>query len=546
MTETHGIASSRLVERQWQRAQHYIASEQFAAAAATLETLLVHTPDNVQARLLLSSVYLKLERLRDAAAQLVAAANAPTADLAVLHKLAFCLHKLGETAVMHDCLEHPAIANSSLGELLARFAQLHQLLGQHDRALALMNRALELGYDNPDFRYYRALQLQFNGRNQDAESELEACVRMGPSHGRAWLALARMRRQTPQLNHLKAITTELERVERGSEHEAALEFARFKELDDLDRRDEAWEALERGNAIMASRLPHDSAAEGRRCSALIELCDERFLGAEDGVSSDSGPQPIFIVGMPRSGTTLLDRILGNHSQIASPGELPDFPNQLRWTADMYGADPGTGIIEAKLLDRLRGAFDYRLLGQRYLQQSRWRAHGRAFYIDKLPGNFLLAGLIHRALPTARILAMRRDPMDVCYSNLKAYFGDSYAYSYRIETLAAHYGHYEKVMSHWRKAMPDAILDVDYAALVYDPEASIGRVLAFCGLPYEANCADITRNRNPVSTLSSPQVREKIHRRALGEWRRYEKQLESLRLVVETAQHDVGMSPHRPK
>lgn len=534
MTETHGIESSRFVGRQWQRAQHYIASEQFAAAAATLETLLVHAPDNVQARLLLSGVYLKLERLRDAAAQLVAAANAPVVDLAVLHKLAFCLHKLGETAVVHDCLEHPAIANSCLGELQARFAQLHQLLGQHDRALALMNRALELDYDNPDFRYYRALQLQFNGRNRDAESELEACVRMGPSHGRAWLALARMRRQTPQHNHLKTITTELKRVERGSEHEATLEFARFKELDDLDRRDEAWAALERGNAIMASRLPHDSTAESRRCSALIELCDESFLGAEDGVSSNGGPQPIFIVGMPRSGTTLLDRILGNHSQIASPGELPDFPNQLRWTADMYGADPGTGIIEAKLLDRLRGAFDYRLLGNRYLQQSRWRAYGKAFYIDKLPGNFLLAGFIHRALPTARILAMRRDPMDVCYSNWKAYFGDSYAYSYRVETLAAHYGHYEEVMSHWRKAMPDAILDVGYAELVDDPEASIGRVLAFCGLPYEANCADITRNRNPVSTLSSPQVREKIHRRALGEWRRYEKQLEPLRLVVERA------------
>ncbi|HJP99060.1 MAG TPA: sulfotransferase [Rhodanobacteraceae bacterium] len=529
-----GPSASRAIERNWERAQRYISDEQFAAAAATLEALLARLPDSVQARLLLSSVYLKLERLRDASAQLIEAAKVPVDDVAEFHKLAFCLQKLGETRTMHDCLDDPAIATSRSGELQARFAQLHQLLGQHDRALALMNHALELGFDNPDFRYYRALQLQFNGRNRDAESELEACVRMGPTHGRAWLALARMRRQSAEKNHLASIGMQLEHVERGSEHEAALEFARFKELDDLDRRDEAWGALERGNAIMSARLPHDSAAEHRRCGAMIELCGTRFLGAADGAPADDGPRPVFIVGMPRSGTTLLDRILGNHSQIASPGELPDFPNQLRWTADMYGADPGTGVVDAKLLDRLRGAFDYGLLGRRYLQQSRWRAHGRPFYVDKLPANFVLAGIIHRALPTARILAMRRDPMDVCYSNWKAYFGESYAYSYRIDTLAAHYGQYEKVMSHWRSVMPDAVLDVDYAGLVEDPEGVTARVLEFCGLPYEAGCADITRNRNPVSTLSSPQVREKIHHRALGDWRRYATQLEPLRIAIATA------------
>lgn len=528
----NGDAGERSVDRQWDRAQRYIVEGQFSSACAALEALLVRSSHSVQARLLLSSVYLKLERMKDACVQLVEAAKIPIDEMANLYKLAFCLHKLGETKVMHDCLERPEIGECP-GELLARFAQLHQLLGQHERALALMNRALELGHDNPDFRYYRALQLQFNGRTGEAKDELEACLRSGPTHGRAWLALARMRKQTPQDNHLKSIATQLQLVEPGSEHEAALEFARFKELDDLDRRDEAWQALERGNAIMAARLPHDVPAERRRCAAMMELCDARFLGIADGASSDDGPRPIFIVGMPRSGTTLLDRILGNHSQVASPGELPDFPNQLRWTADMYGADPGSGIADAKLSDCLRNAFDYRLLGSRYLQQSRWRAHGKPFYVDKLPANFMLAGLIHRALPEARILAMRRDPMDICYSNWKAYFGDAYAYSYRIDTLAEHHSQYEKVMSHWRKEMPDALLDVDYAALVESPELVAARVMEFCGLPFEAGCADITRNRKPVSTLSSPQVREKIHHRALGDWLRYEKQLEPLRLAVET-------------
>lgn len=524
----------RAAERQWERAQRYIVEGQFPAARAALEALLSLAPDDVQARLLLSSVDLKLERLRDACAQLVAASGVRVDDMAVLHKLAFCLHKLDETAAMHACLERPAIVESRSGELLARFAQLHQLLGQHERALALMDRALELGHDNPDFRYYRALQLQFNGRTPDAEKELEACVRAGPSHGRAWLALARMRKQTPQRNHLESITAQFGSVERGSEHAAALEFARFKELDDLDRRDAAWDALARGNAIMAARLPHDLVSERRRYDAMIELCDAHFLAAGDGAQEDEGPRPIFIVGMPRSGTTLLDRILGNHSMVASPGELPDFPGQLRWTADMYAADPGTGVVDARLLERLRGAFDYRLLGQRYLQQSRWRAHGKPFYIDKLPANHILAGLIHRALPKARILALRRDPMDVCYSNWKAYFGDSYAYSYDLGALAAHYVQYERLMAHWRGVLPGVVMEVDYASLVDDPETTAARVLEFCGLPWEVGCTDITRNRNPVSTLSSPQVREQIHRRAVGEWRRYEARLDPLRIAVEAA------------
>jgi hypothetical protein len=124
--------------------------------------------------------------------------------------------------------------------------------------------------------------------------------------------------------------------------------------------------------------------------------------------------------------------------------------------------------------------------------------------------------------------MRRDPMDVCFSNWKAMFGDSYAYSYELGTLAEHYGQYARLMAHWRTAMPGAILDVDYARLVEAPEAVAREVLAFCGLSYEAGCSDIARNRNPVSTISSAQVREPIHRRALGEWQRYEAHLRPLR------------------
>jgi tetratricopeptide (TPR) repeat protein len=437
--------------------------------------------------------------------------------------VAYCLHQVGETAAMRDCLVHRAIEGSRDPGLLLALAQLHQLLGAHEHALAMMDRIASSGFDNPDFRYFRSLQLQFNGRMEEAEAELEACVRIGPTYGRAWLALARMRKQTPDKNHLDAIVAQLRRVAVGSEHNAALEFAHFKELEDLGRTEEAWDALTRANAIMHARVPHDSGREVARVDAIISVCRTANLHAkDDGGEGGEGAQPIFIVGMPRSGTTLLERIVGNHSQVSSPGELQDFPRQLRWVAGVHGSD----ILDDRVLERC-GTLDYRLLGQRYLQQSSWRAGAKQFYIDKLPPNFMLAGFIHRALPRARILHMRRDPMDVCFSNWKAMFGDSYAYSYDLSTLAAHHEQYERLMAHWHAVMPGVILDVDYARLVDEPEAVTEEVLAFCRLPYETGCSDLARNYNPVSTISSVQVREPIHGRARGEWHRYEAHLQPL-------------------
>jgi tetratricopeptide (TPR) repeat protein len=515
----------RPFERQWQRAQRYIADQQFTAARASLEGLLARAPGDIHARLLLSSVCLELGRLRDACEQLVLASQSLPDDLAAIQRVAYCLHQVGETVAMRHCLNHPAIARSRDGNMLMALAHMQQVLGDHEAALALMDRVLALGVDNPDVRYFRSLQLQFHGRMVEAEAELESCLQMGPTYGRASLALARMRRQSPENNHLAAIASRLERVAQGSEHHAALEFARFKELDDMDRREEAWQALTRGNAIMCARVPHDGEREQRQFDMIRDVCDRAFA-EDDGTDGDGkpadGPQPIFIVGMPRSGTTLLERILGNHSQVASPGELPDFPKQLRWAADAHGA----ALVDEDLLARL-GNLDWALLGKRYLQQSQWRAHGKPYYIDKLPPNFMLAGFIHRALPRARILHMRRDPMDVCFSNWKALFGDSYGYSYDLHSLAAHHRNYQRLMAHWRSVIPNAILDLDYARLVADPDAVSRQVLAFCGLPFEPGCSDIARNRNPVSTLSSPQVRQSIHGRALGEWHRYEAYLQPL-------------------
>lgn len=508
----------------WDNGQQHIVEGRLQAAQSSFESLLESEPWHVPARLLLASVILAQGRVRGAAEQAKYAAFALPDNPDLICRVAQCLVKVGETNAARACMQHPEIARTRSGPALAALAHIYQGLGLHEESLLLMDRARGLGFDNPDFRYFRALQLQFNGRIEEAQAELEACLRMGPTFGRASLTLARLRKWTADDNHLDFIRGRLQSVAIGSEDHAAFEFAQYSELEGLGQLDEAWAALQRANALMHERLRQQAHDEQPLFDALIARCTPDFVKPH-GQRFD-GPMPIFIVGMPRSGTTLLERILGNHSQVTPAGELADFSHQLRWVADRHGHRL---VDEALIAEAER--IDFAEVGRRYLEQSQWRAHGRPFYVDKLPPNFMLAGFIHRALPQAKILHMVRDPMDVCFSNYRALFGDAYAYSYDLATLAGHYKRYRRLMAHWHAVMPGAIHDVSYDDLVNDTEATARAMLAHCGLDFEAGCIDTAGNRAPVATLSSAQVREPIHKRALQEWRRYERQLEPLRQAL---------------
>ena len=520
-----GAAMSSADDRLWLKAQRYLAANQLTAARIACEALLQRAPSHLDARLLLAGILLSECRVRETALQLLQAAKVRPVAAQISSRIALALQRVGEVVAARACVAQARPAALASGPDCAALAHALQTLGEHEDALALIERARELGFDNPDLRYFHAIQLIFNGRLDAAQAELEACLRMQPGFGRAALARARLRRQTSATQHLDDIRRRLGGVERGSVDHAALEFAQFKELDDLGDCDAAWAALERGNAVMHARLPYDIAHEESLVDGLIGLSTDEFLRHASPLVP-AGPQPIFVIGMPRSGTTVLERILGNHSQVASAGELDDFAHQLRWQADHYDR----ALLDPVLLERLPG-LDYANVGARYLAQAQWRAHGKPYFVDKLPSNYFLAGAIHRALPQARILHMSRDPMDVCFSNYKALFGDACAYSYHLPSLAAHHRQYARVMRHWHALMRGRILEVSYADLVAAPEAAARRILDHCGLPFEAGCLDISRNSSPVATLSTAQVREGIHDRAKGEWRCYEAQFGQMRELL---------------
>jgi tetratricopeptide (TPR) repeat protein len=512
------------VRQLWDEGQRQIGSGQLQAAQASFERLVQIDPWHIPGRLLLASVFLAQGRVRAATEQAKYAAFALPDDAGLICRVAQCLVRVGEINAARACMQHPAIGRSRSGAALAALAHVHQGLGQHEASLALMDRARELGFDSPDFRYFRAIQLQFNGRIAEAEIELQACLRLGPTYGRASLTLARLRKCSAEDNHLDFIRHRLQSVQRGSEDHAGFEFAQYKELEDLGRYEDAWDALERANAVMFERLKSQLQDEQGLFEAITARCTPEFTRAS--TRKFDGPIPIFVVGMPRSGTTLLERILGNHSRVTPAGELADFSRQWRWVADVHGHR----LIDQAMVEGA-GELDFGEVGRRYLEQTQWRAQGRPFYVDKLPPNFMLTGFIRRALPQARFLHMRRDPMDLCFSNYRALFGDAFAYSYDLEALAAHHRRYLELMRHWHEVMPGAIHDVEYAKLVRDTESEARALLEFCGLPFEPGCVDTLGNPAPVATLSSAQVREPIHARAFHEWERYAEQLEPLRRAL---------------
>ncbi|MCE4372813.1 tetratricopeptide repeat-containing sulfotransferase family protein [Xanthomonas hortorum] len=519
----------------WQTAQAALARRDLGVAASALQALLAVDPTHVSARVLLAGTVLANGRMREAVAQLRLAARNLGDDVAMRCRVAQALLRVGEHRELHALLRHPSVMQCQDGATLALLAHVHQSLGEHVEALAMMQRAQACGFDGADFRFFLAVQLQFNNRLDDAAQALDRALALSPGYGRAALTRARLRRQTASSNHLDQLRQQLQLAKPDSEDRAGLAFALYKELEDLGQTDAAWAALQHGNAVMHARLRHDADAEAALYAQLGALAEQGVFAAQESTNAQ-GPQPIFVLGLPRSGTTVLERMLGNHAQIVSAGELNDFGHQLRWGADQAGRS----LLDARLLQALP-TLDYAQIGARYLEQTQWRAGSARWYIDKLPTNAVAVGAIARALPGALIVHLVREPMAVCFSNYRALFGDSYAYSYDLHMLARHYQAYHALMAQWRAALPGRVINVDYTQMVRDPSTVLEQLMLRCGLEIEPGQSDITRNAAASATLSSVQVREGVHGRNVEEWRRYATQLEPLRqALLQAGLIDVGL------
>ncbi|KFN43503.1 tetratricopeptide repeat-containing sulfotransferase family protein [Arenimonas oryziterrae] len=510
--------------RRLNRAEAYLAQRNPDAARIAYESILADAPRHPLARLRLASIAGSQGRYREATMHALSLAQTPPADPYLLALLVSLLHRQGESQAALRCLARPEFDAFPEIQGLEEMAGLAILLEDMDLALRFLDRAARLAPVTATAYYQRGTVHAFRGDIDEATLAYERCLATAPKFAQAHWSLSRLRQQRPGHDHVQRLQTALTQATQDEER-IHLEFALFKELDDLGDHGRAWRALERGAELKRATLEHRAQDDAAAFARLHKLADAGFFSSDarpPPASADMGPQPIFIVGLPRTGTTLLERLLAGHSGVAAAGELVDFATQMRWCANR----PARSYLDPALIAAMENV-DFAELGDRYLQHARWRAGGRRWFTDKMPLNFVNIGFIHRALPQARIVHMVREPMDACFSNLKELFTRMYPYSYRLDDIADYYEHYRLLMAHWQRAMPGRILDVHYEQLVAEPEAVMRSVLAFCDLPWESACAGTEGSTGVVTTASSVQVREPVHQRAVSQWRNYAQPLAPL-------------------
>lgn len=409
--------------------------------------------------------------------------------------------------------------------VLAQSAVLCQqlwLADAHQAGLDIADHALQLAPASHLLHYVRANLLRHLGRSTEATVAFERCIEIAPAFADAHWGLANHEKSEPAGIRVARVSRAQQAAHEPMQR-AMLGYALFKELDDAGQTDAAWAALSDAAALMRQQLPHHQPSHALAMQALRDFSCDAVHADSAAINTDDQRRPIFIVGLPRSGTTVLDRILGNHSRVVSGGELNAFAMAMALTMDRPWNQPPTAAHVGAA-----ASLDFVEVGARYLERTRDLYGGSDCLVDKNPLNVFHAGFIARALPQAKILCLLRDPMDVCFSNFKELFpGGGYNYSYDLGGLASYWLEFRALVDHWSRTLPNQFMVVNYENMVAAPERIAGEVFNFCGLSLEPGCADITRNTAPVSTASSSQVRSPIHSAGIGAWRRYEQQLAPL-------------------
>jgi tetratricopeptide (TPR) repeat protein len=401
-------------------------------------------------------------------------------------------------------------------------------LGDYEPGISLYRRLLKVaqpGRETAELQFWIAFSLRAQGRQTEAIQGYRAAIAAWPDSGEAWWSLA----------NLKTYHFSLDDIARMRSAEAApatsvvdryhLCFALGKALEDQKNYADSWVYYERGNALKHAEvryLPRLAEAHGRLSR---QVCTREFFETRRGWGV-ADADPIFILGLTRSGSTLIEQILASHSEVEGTQELADIQ---RIVMALRGRDtdlknPRYPGVLAEL-----GPQDFRTFGERFLADTRiYRQTQRPFFIDKLPDNFRDIGLIHLMLPNAKIIDARREPMACCFGNLKQLFSGGQEFSYSIGDIAHYYRNYLELMRHWNVALPGRMLTVHHEDVVDDLEGSVRRILDFCGLRFQPACLEFHKTERNVRTASSEQVRQPISREGVDQWRNYESWLGPLK------------------
>jgi tetratricopeptide (TPR) repeat protein len=401
-------------------------------------------------------------------------------------------------------------------------------LGQHERAIAIYRALIEEAPGSWDLHLWLGHALKTVGRAAEAIGSYRAAAAVRPSFGDAYWSLANLKTYRFGQDEIARMRAEEASNATPPIDRQHLCFALGKAFEDRGELAESWTYYERGNALKRAESRYRPEIIETNTSKQIETFTPGFLAQRAGWG-DARPDPIFVVGLPRSGSTLIEQILASHSMVEGTQELPDIQGIV---IDLQGRNPDLDDprYPGALADLSRE--QVLALGERYLDSTRvYRVGGKPFFIDKMPNNFRHVGLIHLILPNAKIIDARREPMACCFSNLKQLFAQGQEFTYGAEDIARYYRTYLELMRHWDTVLPGRVLKVQHEDVVDDLETQVRRILDYCGLPFELACVDFHRNKRSVRTPSSEQVRQPIFRDSLDQWTRFEPWLEPLKAAL---------------
>jgi tetratricopeptide (TPR) repeat protein len=398
---------------------------------------------------------------------------------------------------------------------------------EHARALEIYERAVGIAPKSASLLGKRAEVHRFLGNFELSAHDYQAVLAIAPRDAEALKGLAGLSHQSADRNSVAAMEAALAAAPAGAEDICVLHFGLAKSYEDLGEYAASWRHLSAANRLQRARYPYDPAHE----RAVMDRIIAGFPNVEPLTADTTGEQPIFIVGLPRTGTTLVERILGSHSQIHSAGELQALSEAIRVAVEAQSPDlPGTWLDYAAALGQLDGG----LIAREYLGRARARRGDRPRFSDKQTANFFYCALILRAFPNARIVHLTRHPLAACYAIYKTRFWGTFPFGNDLDDLGDFYIGYRRLMAHWHKVLPGRILDVAYEDVVNAIEPSTRRLLDFVGLPYEEGCLEFHRNPAATMTASSVQVRQPLYDSSLHQWQNYAAELAPLRKRLETA------------
>ena len=457
----------------------------------------------------------------------------------LLHR-AQCLLALGRLPEAGEAAATAQRNAASDPVLLDAIGSLFSHANDQARALLAFDQAVNLAPLNPHFIFNRATVHRFLGNLAEAEADYDRVIALKAADYEAYKNRSELRTQSVDLNHID----ELEQLVAGNIPEwqgyVQIQYALAKEYEDLGNYEKSFQHVQLGAKRRRDHLRYDVAVDVSTVDWIIDafpdaprqIAPQRRADAPSDAQNDApSDAPLFIVGLPRSGTTLVDRILGSHSQVFSAGELNHFAFCI---VDAVRRRSGVAQLPRRELVARSAELDFPALGRDYLDRARYAASAAVRFTDKMPLNYLYCGLIRRALPNAKIVHVTRQPMAVCYAMYKTLFKDGYPFSYDLGEIGRYYIAYRRLMDHWQATSPGEIHTISYEALVADQIGETRKLLDFCGLEWQDACVEFHRNPSPTTTASAAQVRRRIYDSSVSQWRNYAPQLAELSSLLSAA------------